>query len=77
MLEWLSSSQGFRVEVDGSRVGVVEEVLYGAERHVPAALVVRGGLFGTRVHLVPVENVVSVNPQSKRIAIQERPTETR
>ena len=70
-LDWLSSCHGYGVEAGGGRVGVVEDVLYGAEQGVAAALVVRGGLFGTRVTIVAVESVVSVSPRSKRVVVRD------
>jgi hypothetical protein len=64
----LRHCHGFRVETPRGRLGVVEDVLYGdGER--PAALAVRGGLFGQRVELVPVENVASVEPRRKRLLL--------
>ena len=68
--EWLRSCHGFRLEAEGKRLGVVEDVLYGQDRD-PAALLVRGGLFGTRATIVPVEEVVKVLPRSKRVIVRE------
>ena len=69
--DWLSSCHGYGVEAGGSRVGVVEDVLFGAEQSVAAALVVRGGLFGTRVTIVAAESVVSVSPRWKRVVVRD------
>jgi hypothetical protein len=66
--DWLPSCHGFRVEAAGRRLGIVEDVLYGDGRD-PVALLVRGGLFGTRMMLVPVENVSEVAPRVKRIVL--------
>jgi hypothetical protein len=68
--EWLRLCHGFRLEAEGKRLGVVEDVLYGQDRD-PAALLVRGGLFGTRATIVPVEDVVKVLPRSKRVIVRE------
>lgn len=68
--EWLRLCHGFRLEAEGKRLGVVEDVLYGQDRD-PAALLVRGGLFGTRATIVPVEEVVKVLPRSKRVIVRE------
>ena len=67
--DWVSSCHGFRLEAAGKRVGVVEEVLFGDD-HRPAALLVQGGLFGTKGFVVAVEDVVGVIPRSKRILVQ-------
>ena len=68
---WLRECHGFRVDWQGRRLGVVEDVLYGAELDRPAALAVRGGLFGGRLQIVPVEAVDEISPRSKRIAIRD------
>jgi PRC-barrel domain len=69
--DWLPSCHGFRVEAAGKRLGVVEDILYGDGR-IPAALLVRGGLWGTRTSIVPVENVTEVVPRSKRVVLGDR-----
>ena len=66
---WLGHCHGFRVEADGRRQGVVEDVLYGAEGRV-SALAIRGGLIGTRLELVPVEAVEWVEARDKRIRLR-------
>jgi hypothetical protein len=66
--DWLPSCHGFRVEAAGRRLGIVEDVLYG-DGGDPAALLVRGGLFGTRAILVPVEDVSEVVPRVKRVVL--------
>jgi hypothetical protein len=68
--EWLPVCHGFRLEAGGKRLGIVEDVLYGHDRD-PAALLVRGGLFGTRATIVAVEDVVEVIPSSKRVIVRE------
>ena len=70
-MHWLRECHGFRVDAQGRRLGVVEDVLYGAELDRPSALAVRGGLFGTRLEIVPVEAVDEISPRSKRIAIRD------
>jgi uncharacterized protein YrrD len=69
--DWLSYCHGYDVVAGGSRVGVVEDVLFGAERGIATALLVRGGLFGTRVTFVAAESVVSVSPRSKRVIVRD------
>ncbi len=46
---WLRHCHGFSIESPHVRLGVVEDVLYGAEHDRPSALAVRGGLFGHRL----------------------------
>lgn len=66
---WLRQCHGFRVETPGGRLGIVEDVLYGADLERPSALAVRGGLFGQRVELVPVENIDAIEPSRKRLTL--------
>ncbi len=66
---WAANCHGFEVETAHGRLGIVEDVLYGAEPGRPAVLAVRGGLFGTRVALVPIERVRDVQPRHKRVCI--------
>jgi hypothetical protein len=66
--EWLRSCQGFRLEVAGRSIGVVEEVLFG-DNDLPAALLIQGGLFGNRTYMVPAEDVVEIVPRSKRVLV--------
>ncbi|HSK15887.1 MAG TPA: hypothetical protein VK915_06925 [Gaiellaceae bacterium] len=66
---WLRHCHGFRVDSPRGRVGIVEDVLYGADRDRPAALAVRGGVLGRRLALVPLEDVAAVEPRRKRISI--------
>jgi hypothetical protein len=68
---WLRECHGFQVDSQGRRLGVVEDVLYGAELDRPSALAVRGGLFGTRLEIVPVEAVDEISPRAKRIAVRD------
>ena len=43
---WIRNCHGFRVYSPRGRLGIVEDVLYGGDPDRPAALAVRGGLFG-------------------------------
>jgi uncharacterized protein YrrD len=67
---WLRFCHGFKVVSARGRVGIVEDVLFGADEERPSALAVRGGLFGTRVELVPVEAIAHVVPRSKLVALR-------
>ena len=64
---WLGHCEGFRVEDDTRRLGIVDEVV-GAEDE-PEALVVRGGLFANRVHTVPVGDVLEIEPRVHEVAL--------
>lgn len=66
---WLRHCHGFRVDIPRGRLGIVEDVLYGAEHDRPSALAVRGGFFGRRLELVSVEDVDTVDPRHKRIVL--------
>jgi uncharacterized protein YrrD len=70
-LDWLDNCQGFRAEVAGKRVGVVEEVLHDADRGKVVGLLLRGGLFGTKITLVSSEDVVDVMPRSQRVVLRD------
>jgi hypothetical protein len=48
---------------------IVEDVLYGAEHDHLSALVVRGGVFGQRLELIPIETVDSVEPRRKLLTL--------
>jgi len=68
---WLRHCHGFRVDSPRGRRGIVEDVLYGAEHDHPSALVVRGGLFGRRLELIPIETVDSVEPSRKLLTLHD------
>jgi hypothetical protein len=67
---WLRFCHGFKVVTPKGRLGIVEDVLYGVDADRPAALAVRGGLFGTRVEVVPVEEVAHIIPRSKLLSLR-------
>lgn len=69
---WLRNCHGFRVDTPRRRLGIVEDVLYGSERDRPSALAVRGGVFGRRVELVPIEAVEVIEPRHERLALGRR-----
>ena len=65
---WIRHCHGFRVDSPRGRVGIVEDVLYGADRDRPAVLAVRGGVLGGRLQLVSIGEVASIDPRRKRLA---------
>ncbi len=66
---WIRNCQGFRVDGPEGRVGVVEDVLYGQDPSEPAALLVRAGLLGLRIEVVPVDAVETIDPKRTRIGL--------
>lgn len=70
---WLRNCQGFRVEADGRRLGVVDDVLFG-QHSEPATLLVRTGLFRLGLRAISVEEVEAIDPRALRITLREEPT---
>jgi hypothetical protein len=66
---WLCTCEGFRVDSENGRVGIVEEVRLSPGKK-PQALAVRTGLFRTRVEIVPVSDVERVIPRKKRVLLR-------
>lgn len=66
---WLSTCEGFRVDSNDGRVGVVEEVRFSSRKQ-PEALAIRTGLFRIRLRIVPVEEVERVLPRRKRVLLR-------
>jgi hypothetical protein len=66
---WLSQCHGFRVDSKEGRIGIVEDVLFGADRR-PAALSVRTGLLARKLVLIPVEDVERVIPRARRVLLR-------
>ena len=69
---WLRNCQGFRVEADGNKLGVVDDVLFG-QHSEPATLLVRTGLFGLGLHAISVDAIESIDPRALRVTL--KPTE--
>jgi hypothetical protein len=69
---WLCRCHGFRVETASERVGVVADVRFGSRLDRPDELVVQGGLFGSRVVVISVSEVVEVMPRKERIILRPR-----
>ena len=66
---WLAHCQGFRVDSDTGRIGLVEEVCSTLNGH-PDLLVLRPGRFGRRRLLLAAEEVTAVAPREGRIVVQ-------
>jgi hypothetical protein len=66
---WLRNCQGFRVEVEGRKVGVVDDVLFGRQSE-PATLLVRTGLFRLGLRAIPVDEIEAIDPRALRITLR-------
>jgi len=51
------------------RLGVVADVRFSSRVDRPDELVIRGGLFGSRVVVIPVSEIVDVLPREERIIL--------
>jgi len=65
---WLAHCQGFRVDSDTGRIGLVEKVCTTPTGH-PDLLVPRPGRLGRRRLLVAAEEVTAVAPREGRIVV--------
>ena len=63
---WLAHCEGFRVDGNAGRIGIVEEVRDGGADGEPL-LAVRAGLLGRRLLLVPAGAVFEIVPRAMRI----------
>jgi len=69
---WLAHCDGYRVEVEGGRLGLVEEVRRAPSGQA-ATLVVRGGKLGLRRLIVPAEEVALLVPRAERVVLRSPP----
>jgi hypothetical protein len=69
---WLRNCQGFRVEIAGKKIGVVDDVLFG-QKSEPATLLVRTGLFRLGLRAISVGEIETIDPRSLRITLREAP----
>jgi hypothetical protein len=70
---WLARSEGFRVDTPAGRLGIVELVMLRARPDEPDALVVRVGVLGRRLVVVPVDDVADVLPRRQRVMLRRVP----
>jgi hypothetical protein len=75
-LYWLCRSEGFRVDSPEGRFGLVEAVMFRVRPDEPDALIVRSGVLGRRLVLVPIEQVDDVIPRKQRILLRREPALT-
>jgi hypothetical protein len=64
---WATHCEGFRVDFPGGAHGYVEEVRHGSDPDRAAALVIRVGVLGRRVVIVPVDEIEYLVPRAERI----------
>jgi uncharacterized protein YrrD len=66
---WVRNCQGFRVYSGGKRIGVVQDVLFGAQPGVPEALLVQTGLLRLGVRVIDVQTIQELEPQATRLVV--------
>jgi hypothetical protein len=66
----LRNCQGFRVEVAGKKLGVVDDVLFG-QHSEPATLLVRTGLFRLGLRAISVDEIEAIDPRALRITLRD------
>jgi uncharacterized protein YrrD len=64
---WLSRSRGFRVFAASEEIGAVDDVY--ENRRGPRLLLVASGFLGRDGRIVPVEDVVAIDPEEGRIEL--------
>jgi hypothetical protein len=67
---WLCRCEGFHVDRSTERLGVVTEVRFRSRLDRPDELVVRGGMLGNRVQVIPVQEIAEVLPREERITLK-------
>lgn len=65
----LSHCVGFAVFDPGGRIGAVAELEYGSREDRPDYLIVRRGLLRRRRMRVPVEQVVEIDDEKRRVVV--------
>jgi hypothetical protein len=70
---WLGHCEGFRVDAPGGRLGLVEAVLHRREDRSADALIVRAGLLGRQLLVVPATSVDAVEPRRERVRLTSSP----
>jgi hypothetical protein len=70
---WLGHCEGFRADAPGGRLGLVEAVLHRREDRSADALIVRAGLLGRQLVVVPATSVEAVDPRRQRVELASSP----
>jgi hypothetical protein len=73
---WLRRCEGFRVDSPAGRVGFVVELRYGSSLEEPDAIVVRAGLFGRVLLIVPAGEIGEIVPRERRVLLLRSPRST-
>jgi len=73
---WLARCEGFRVDSPEGRYGLVEAVMFRVRPDDPDALVVRTGVLGRRLVLVPIDDIADVTPRRQRIDLARVPEDS-
>jgi hypothetical protein len=73
---WLARCEGFRVDSADGRFGLVEAVMFRTRPDEADALVVRAGVLGRRLVIVPIDDIGEVVPRRKRLVLARIPEET-
>jgi hypothetical protein len=73
---WLARCEGFRVDTPEGRLGLVEAVMFKVRPTEPDALIVRTGILGRRLVIVPIDDVADVTPRRQRIMLERVPEDT-
>jgi len=68
---WLWPCEGFRVTSPEGRLGTLEDVFYEGDR--PRLLAVRSGRMGRRLALYPVEEIMEVRFEERRVLLRRFP----
>jgi len=70
---WLGQCEGFRVDSPEGRYGLVEAVMFRSRPDEIDALIVRAGVLGRRLVIVPIEDVGDVLPRKERVVLRRQP----
>jgi len=70
---WLCRCEGFRVESPEGRFGLVEAVMFRIRPDEPDALIVRAGVLGHKLVIVPIEDVDDIAPRRERVILKRVP----
>jgi hypothetical protein len=70
---WLCRCEGFRVDSPEGRFGLVEAVMFRVRPDEPDALIVRSGMLGRKLVIVPIEDVDDVLPRRQRVILTQAP----
>jgi hypothetical protein len=68
----LTRCEGYHVYYPGGHLGFVEVILHG-ENGKPEAIAALGGVLGTRIVVIPVDEIAEIDPQRRRITLFDKP----